>query len=75
MGGIAPLISCEQLEGLEGTCCSNKGLLLPFNLQHKDDIKFTLVSCHLNESKSNNAQGATKQPSLLCSATQCLICA
>lgn len=41
---------------------------MPFNLQHKDDIKSTPVSCHVNESKSNNAQGATKQPSPVCSA-------
>lgn len=66
--GFSPLFSSVQLEGLEGTCCSNKGLLLLFNLRHKDDIKFTPASCHVNESKSNNAQGATKQLSPLCSA-------
>lgn len=49
-------------------CCANKGLLLPFNLWHKDDIKSTPVSCHVNESKSNNTQGATKQPNPACSA-------
>lgn len=54
--------------GLEGTRCSNKGSLLPFSPWHKNDIKCTPASCHVNESKSNNAQGATKQPSPLFSA-------
>lgn len=54
--------------GLEGTRCSNKGSLLPFSPWHKNDVKCTPASCHVNESKSNNAQGATKQPSPLFSA-------
>lgn len=73
--GIFPPFSSVQLEELEEMCCLNKGLLLPFNLRHKDHIKFTPASCHVNEFKSTNGQGATEQPS--CSALQYrrLICA
>lgn len=52
-GGF-PLFSSVQLEGFEEMCCSNKGLLLPFNLRHKDDKKFTPASYHVNEFKSTN---------------------
>lgn len=72
VGGFGVFPVCFHLwglKGLEGTCCSNKGSLLPFDPWHKDDIKCTPASCHVNESKSNNAQRAAKQPSLLSSAT------